>query len=890
LAQGRWLWPAPRPQRRLAKEPRCSWCGAAARLRHVRRLRTVAGARARSLLKGRHGRLRTARPGASAEAHLLRSSRAQALPSTTASPARHGAMLTRLRARMFLALFLAGLPRVWSFSIQEKRVFMDNASVPKTARSGFHYPRYDARLHDGDEVQLQSVHKTWLVITDRPFYTLRGKSFALQEGWNGRFCAVSLNDPEGKIVCGQDSPPRVAWFEVAEAGEKVSLGLRHGKFCADRPEGIRCNTDFVGRGELFDIVDVGDGRIGLQGSRQGKFCADNGQEIVCDRDDTREHFGLSDRVTFRLVTDTELLATVVQTKDRSAASTFVVHREDIDSPMVALRCKGQGRFLMLDERSPTLSCSSTSPWLMASARAPKAAARWDMKVATFKATGTGLYLASPGYSTGNQVRLDSTRHVEWKVLLTGGCETLRPLVRGVNLGNWFLLEKWMAGYLFYDESGKPYQDPCDAMDEYGLMSRLGPSVARRRMEEHWSSWITEEDIAWMAGHGINAVRVPFGYWMVFPMAPFVPGQLKYLEDLFRWCEKHSIGVLLDFHGLMGSQTGNPTSGNCGACGLQKCGRTWLRFLEEQKVNLEVIRRLTVRFSLSPAYLGFAVANEVSGRVNRTELMAFYKKAYKIIRSQNRDALMVLYGAFAPSLYPWDNFRATSTDIHIYFGYGFGPPSLDQRENLRRARNAIAHVHWPVIVGEWSLAANGHPTLTWEPHRRDAFFDKFARMQLQAWETHSTGWFYWSYKTRFHNSTWNFRDMCEVGWLPGCQPELVFASAEWWKTPACAYAYMDGQCDKAAGLKEYSPVRWVAPLVASIMVLAATMVSIMIVKPGWVITAKGAADAQMKKLPWDRLPELPAVRLPSWDSRGYFQGVWGADVERERMVPQRAPEQ
>jgi len=736
---------------------------------------------------------------------------------------------------MFLALFLAGLPRVWSFSIQEKRVFMDNASVPKTARSGFHYPRYDARMHDGDEVQLETIHSTWLSLSHDPPLTLRGRTMALKAA-NGKFCAMVRGDPECRIKCDQDDLPFHAWLEVSKEPinvDKVSLrGLRGGKYCVDQPEGVKCDSHRVSGWEVFGIADAGGGKIGLKGGRKGHFCADTGHGLVCDQKD------LGGAAIFQPVTDTPLAAGIVHTKDPNAAATFVVHRKDLDSPSVALLCKEDGHYLAADKTTGALSCSSSEPWTILYARVTW----WDVKTATFRSPDSGLYFKAGAPKSPTDVAAsnkDGTGWALWKVQLTGGYEPLRPLVRGVNLGNWFLLERWMSADLFYDETGeRAFEDQCDAIDEYGLMHALGPKVARKRMEHHWSSWITENDIEWLANHGINTVRVPFGYWMVLPTPPFIEGQLKYLDALFEWCERHHVYVLLDFHGLKGSQTGNPTSGNCGACGHSQCGDTHVGFLEEQATNLEVIDRLTTRYSRSPVYYGFAVANEVSSAVSSQETMAFYEKAYNIIRRKNRDALVVLFATFNPSTYPFPNFRNAVEDIHIYFGMGFGHPSLDQQENLQRARKAVAGLHWHVLVGEWSLGANGHPTLSWEPSQRDAFFASFAKMQLQAWETHSIGWIYWSYKTRFPNSTWNFRDMCNVGWLPGCTKSLTYAPAEWWEAPACAYAYLDGGCPEPQSGVGW----WLVPL-GLVLAVGAAGAAIAFLRPSWAVqflTTAGAA--------------------------------------------------
>merc|ERR1719401_1886306 len=103
------------------------------------------------------------------------------------------------------------------------------------------------------------------------------------------------------------------------------------------------------------------------------------------------------------------------------------------------------------------------------------------------------------------------------------------MIRGVNLGGWFLLEPWMTDHLFRDESDRAFADDCVALDERGLMEALRQATREARMNAHWRTWITEEDIAWLSRHGINTVRVPFGYWMTHPEPPFIAGAFAYLE-------------------------------------------------------------------------------------------------------------------------------------------------------------------------------------------------------------------------------------------------------------------------------------------------------------------------------------------------------------------------
>jgi len=69
-------------------------------------------------------------------------------------------------------------------------------------------------------------------------------------------------------------------------GSIVALkGGRHGKYCADEGNKIKCNRGGIGPWEKFKVVDAGSGRIGLKGGKNGfrKFCADEGNTIKCNR-------------------------------------------------------------------------------------------------------------------------------------------------------------------------------------------------------------------------------------------------------------------------------------------------------------------------------------------------------------------------------------------------------------------------------------------------------------------------------------------------------------------------------------------------------------------------------------------------------------------------------
>ena len=77
-------------------------------------------------------------------------------------------------------------------------------------------------------------------------------------------------------------------------------------------------------------------------------------------------------------------------------------------------------------------------------------------------------------------------------------------IKGVNLGNWLVLEKWMNPALF---------EGTDAEDETWLARRLSSEEFAARLKEHRETYITEKDFEKIAGYGLNLVRIPVPYFI-----------------------------------------------------------------------------------------------------------------------------------------------------------------------------------------------------------------------------------------------------------------------------------------------------------------------------------------------------------------------------------------
>ncbi len=340
--------------------------------------------------------------------------------------------------------------------------------------------------------------------------------------------------------------------------------------------------------------------------------------------------------------------------------------------------------------------------------------------------------------------------------------TTQP-IKGVNLGGWLVLEKWITPSLFKGTGVE---------DEYTYCEHAGKEE-RARLKRFRDEFITKRDFVWLAEQGVQAVRLPVGYWLFGDAAPYQP-TVQYVDKAFEWAAATGIKVLLDLHGAPGSQNGRDHSG--------QQGRThWHQQPHAAADTLAVIRRLVERYGRHAALLGISLLNEPSPIIPKAQLLRYYERAHHIIREACGDDTWIVFGdGYLPLRWrnelPLDRFPSTYHDTHYYRVFGpldkLLPPQaalLRTRWLLPRATRWMTRRH-PVIVGEWSLALGSrllrrpHPTAADRAHRR-SISRTYAQAQLQAFgKGGAAAWFFWTYRTE-NRIEWSFRDCVQQKLLP-----------------------------------------------------------------------------------------------------------------------------
>lgn len=223
--------------------------------------------------------------------------------------------------------------------------------------------------------------------------------------------------------------------------------------------------------------------------------------------------------------------------------------------------------------------------------------------------------------------------------------------RGVNLGGWFIPEVWMLGS-FFEGTGQGWGSSLCAMMNYSV------SVTEARMHSHLRSWITEEDFRQMRDIGFNSVRLPIGYWNIIddPYERYAPRNLSvslhYIDWAFDMASKYGLSVMLDLHGMPGSQNGQDHSG----CSYSIVGQPQWTTPHNVALSLQAVDALASRYSARTNLMGIELMNEPSQRMcqtNHTIMRRYYEDAYRIIRRYS-DSVMVIFNELYEDCYDvWD---------------------------------------------------------------------------------------------------------------------------------------------------------------------------------------------------------------------------------------------
>ena len=210
--------------------------------------------------------------------------------------------------------------------------------------------------------------------------------------------------------------------------------------------------------------------------------------------------------------------------------------------------------------------------------------------------------------------------------------------KGVNLGGWLVLEKWMTPSLF-----GPGID-----DEYSLCKKLN-SQKLSLLKKHRDTFITEQDFIWIKDNDFSAVRIPIGYWAIQDQEPYVSTK-KYIDFAFKMCKKYNLKIILQLHAAPGSQNGEIHSG--------RRGKVQWSYQTNVNKTKSVLRDIANRYGKNQVLIGIGLLNEPSKSIPSKVLIKFYKDSIKSLTPLLHNNVKLIIS---------DQFRPIRSSFHLPSG-------------------------------------------------------------------------------------------------------------------------------------------------------------------------------------------------------------------------------
>ncbi|TIB67796.1 hypothetical protein E3Q23_02792 [Wallemia mellicola] len=318
--------------------------------------------------------------------------------------------------------------------------------------------------------------------------------------------------------------------------------------------------------------------------------------------------------------------------------------------------------------------------------------------------------------------------------------------QSVNLGSWFVAEKWMVPSIF----------KCAA----------GLQASELDIARGWN----EDDFRWLSEIGINTVRIPIGYWGVGNqflwgtdfdgLGEVYGGQWSRIRRAIHWASLYNIGVLLDLHGAPGSANGQHISGTSDT-------RVGL-FADEFNLQRteDVLVYLTEQLAYVNNMVGIQLINEP--QYGTEWLEAIYDRWLGAMRAVPGAEDFPLYIHDAFDLGRYAGYVAGRSDFvvedhHSYFVYTDedahtpawlhgqhvnGPVRMGLEKESAVARRNL-------VIGEWSCALTAESLAGEDDPANSRWW--FCSSQEAVYRNVSAGYYFWSYKTEDcdQNPNWCF---------------------------------------------------------------------------------------------------------------------------------------
>lgn len=330
------------------------------------------------------------------------------------------------------------------------------------------------------------------------------------------------------------------------------------------------------------------------------------------------------------------------------------------------------------------------------------------------------------------------RHVAVDGVHLTGRDGSRLTMQGFCLGGWMCMENFIAGY-----------PATETLVRQAVARAAGSDRARFFFDRLLDKFFTDDDAAFLASLGVNALRIAISYrHFEDDMAPRVlkPGGLERLDRAIEACARHGIYSIIDLHAVPGWQNMH------WHCDNDTHRALFWRHRDFQDRAVWLWEVLADHYKDNTWVAGYNLLNEPADETGEA-VGPFYRRLAAAIRAIDpRHVFFVDGNSYATDFSvfsePWDNTVYTCHDYAAagleargeYPGHTRGRYADRQTlEDKFAERTAYARsLGTPLYVGEFG------PIYTSDPARNEQLY-ALLDDQLEIYRDAGASWSLWMYK-------------------------------------------------------------------------------------------------------------------------------------------------
>ncbi len=216
-------------------------------------------------------------------------------------------------------------------------------------------------------------------------------------------------------------------------------------------------------------------------------------------------------------------------------------------------------------------------------------------------------------------------------------------------------------------------------------------------EEHYDTFIQEDDIRVIAESGADHIRLPIDYDLLQDKSgEFITSHFSYIDNCVAWCQKYNLNLVLDLHKTAGYSfdVGENESGN---------------FFRDEKYIQQFLRlweELAKRYGKYDPAIAFELLNEVVDEKDNAPWMEIAKRAVDVIRVHAPN-VKILLGSY------WNNSVLTVKHIadpfdeNIIYNFHCYEPLIFTHQNAHWMPEVQGHFcKYPMTRDEYNAATDG----------------------------------------------------------------------------------------------------------------------------------------------------------------------------------------